>query len=344
MRIKRGIYHFKKLIKVAGFAAVAGEMEEQGPLKNKFDKIFRGSMFGEKSYEKAESKMQVYSVKKAMEKAKTKPDEIDAIFAGDLLNQCIGSNYGLRELEIPFIGVYGACSTMAESILVACMFLETGNLKKTVSVTSSHFCAAERQFRFPLEYGGQRPLSSQWTATASGAVVLKGDEVEIFDENAIYVKSCCVGKIIDFGVKDINNMGAAMSPAAKDTLLRFFRETKTTEKDYDLILTGDLGEVGSKMLKKLLQEEGVMLKEKHKDCGLLLYDNKKQDVHAGGSGPGCSAAVLCADVLSRMQKKEIKNLIFIATGALMSTTANQQGETIPSIAHLVFFKANWFMN
>ncbi len=332
MKIKRGIFHFKTPICVAGFAAVAGEMEGEGPLKDSFDRILKGDMFGEKSFEKAESKMQQIAVIKSMQKAELTADEVDVIFAGDLLNQCIGTNYGLRELEVPFVGLYGACSTMAESILVACVFLESGHAKKAVCVTSSHFCAAERQFRFPMEYGGQRALTSQWTATASGAIVL-----EQGIRKKIAVKSCCVGKILDFGVKDINNMGAAMAPAAADTILRFFEETKTTAKDYDLILTGDLGVVGSEALGELMKKKGFELKDNYNDCGMMLYDFKKQDVHSGGSGPGCSAAVLTADIFKKMEKNEIRNLLFIATGALMSTTANQQGETIPAVAHLVHF-------
>lgn len=333
MKLKRGIYHFNLPICVTGFAAVAGEKEEKGPLKDYFDRILRGNMFGEKSFEKAESKMQQIAVIKAMQKAQLTADELDVVFAGDLLNQCIGTNYGLRELEIPFVGLYGACSTMAESILVASVFIASLQVKKVVCVTSSHFCAAERQFRFPLEYGGQRPLSSQWTATAAGAVVL-----EQSSKTDVFVKSCCLGKILDFGVKDINNMGAAMAPAAADTIVRFFEETNTNQNDYDLILTGDLGLIGSKALKELVLKKGFNLEKKHNDCGLMLYDLKQQDVHSGGSGAGCSAGVLTAKILKDLQKSNLKNVLFVATGALMSTTANQQGETIPAVAHLVHFK------
>ncbi len=330
MKLKRGVFHFKKPIFVSGFSAVVGEMEGQGPLKDKFDRILMGDMFGEKSFEKAESKMQQISVIKAMQKAGLTADEIDVIFAGDLLNQCIGTSYGLRELFIPFIGLYGACSTMAEAILVACVFLDSGHVKKAVCVTSSHFCAAERQFRFPLEYGGQRPMTAQWTATAAGSIIL-----EDLEKGKIIVKSGCVGEIIDFGVKDINNMGAAMAPAAASTIIRFFQETKTSPLDYDLILTGDLGSFGSKALYRLTKEKGYDLEDKHNDCGLMLYDLKKQDVHSGGSGAGCSACVLASDVLDRLKNQKLKNVLFIATGALMSTTTNQQGETIPAVAHLV---------
>lgn len=333
MKLKRGVFHFQKDISILGFAAVAGEMEAKGPLKGKFDEIFKGNLFGEKSYEKAESKMQASAVKKAMEKADVLPKAVDAIFAGDILNQCISTNYGLRELKIPFLGLYGACSTMAESILMASIFLDSGHVKITVSVTSSHYCAAERQFRFPLEYGGQRPLTSQWTATAAGAVVLQSDKPK-----NIFVKAAVAGKIMDYGIKDINNMGAAMAPAAADTIERFFKETKTTSTDYDLILTGDLGAVGSTLLCQLMDKKGMPLKGRHSDCGLMLYDKTQQDVHSGGSGPGCSAAVLCSDILEKLNNKEFKKVIFVATGALMSTTTSQQGETIPAVAHLIYFE------
>lgn len=333
MKLKRGIFHFKTPICVSGFATVAGQKEANGPLKDDVDVFLKGRFFGEKSFEKAESKMQQIAVIKAMQKANLTADEIDAIFAGDLLNQCIGTNYGLRELEIPFVGLYGACSTMAESILVASIFIETGLVKKTISVTSSHFCAAERQFRFPLEYGGQRKRTAQWTATAAGAVLLESG-----NKKKIYVKSGCLGKIIDFGVKDISNMGAAMAPAASDTIIRFLEETNTTCYDYDLILTGDLGRVGSDLLYELLDQKGVNIKSKHKDCGLLIYDKDDRDINSGGSGAGCSALVFCSNILKQLEENKLKKVLFVATGALMSKTSNQQGESIPAVAHLIYLK------
>lgn len=334
MKLKRGIFHFKTPICVSGFATVAGPKEKKGPLKDNVDIFLKGRFFGEKSFEKAESKMQQIAVIKAMQKANLTADEIDAIFAGDLLNQCIGTNYGLRELEIPFAGLYGACSTMAESILVASIFIESGLVKKTISVTSSHFCAAERQFRFPLEYGGQRPKTAQWTATAAGAVLLE----EGCRKN-IYVKSGCLGKIIDFGIKDMSNMGAAMAPAAFDTIIRFLEETDTRCDDYDLILTGDLGRVGSNLLYELLKQKGINnIEKKHKDCGLLIYDENDKYVNSGGSGAGCSALVFCSSILKQLEEKKLKRVLFVATGALMSKTSNQQGETIPAVAHLIYLK------
>ena len=335
MEARRGVLHFKKAICVEGFSAACGEKENYGRLKGRFDKVFFDSEFNGMSYEKAESNMQKYVIKKAIEKAGSSPKDLDVIFAGDILNQCIGSNYGVRELQIPFLGLYGACSTMAEAVLMACVFLDSGLVKKTISVTSSNFCAAERQFRFPIEYGGQRPMTAQWTATAAGAIVLG-----CINKKNIYVKSACIGKILDFGVKDMCNMGAAMAPAAADTLIRFFNETKTTPLDYDLILTGDLGAVGSLLLFELMDEAGYGLKGRHRDCGLILYDREKQDVHSGGSGPGCSAGVLCADILKRIEENELKRVLFVATGALMSTTTNQQGESIPAVAHLIYFSVD----
>lgn len=335
MNRSRGVIFFENPPSVVGFAAVAGDMEASGPLKGKFDKVFEGDMDGEKSFEKAESKMQLCAAKKAIEKANLKFDDIDIAFAGDLLNQCIGTNYGLRELGIPFAGVYGACSTMAESISLSSVFVASGLIDRAIAVTSSHFCASERQFRFPLEYGGQRPLTAQWTATAAGAVVLSGKA-----KGNIKVKAVCIGKIVDYQIKDMNNMGAAMAPAAVNTLVNFFKHTGTYPKDYDMILTGDLGQVGSAILSEIMDREGYSLKGKHSDCGLLLFDRERQDVHSGGSGCGCSAAVLCADVLDRLNSGKLKNVLFIATGALMSPTANQQGESIPGVAHLVFLEGS----
>lgn len=329
----------KSNISILGFSAVAGEMEQAGPLMGKFDKVFCGDTDGEKTFERAESKMQLCAAKYAIEKSKLDVNQIEVAFAGDLLNQCIGSSYGLCSLQIPFVGLYGACSTMAESLVVASVFLESRVVQTALSVTSSHFCAAERQFRFPLEYGGQRPLSAQWTATAAGAVVLGRDFETFENEHAVKIKALCVGKICDLGVKDINNMGAAMAPAAADTIVTFFKNTATTAQDYDLVLTGDLGEIGTTILNELVEKEGFAFKGRHRDCGLLLFDRNRQDVHAGGSGCGCSAAVLCADILNRLKEGKLKKVLFVATGALMSTIANKQGESIPSISHLVLLES-----
>ena len=315
---------------VSGFAAVAGEKEGNGPLGALFDRLYQGDTDGEKSFEKAESKMQLDAAQRAIEKARIAPQDIQIAFAGDLLNQCIGTSYGLRELEIPFAGLYGACSTMAESLAFSALMVNAGYAQHALAVTSSHFCSYERQFRFPLEYGGQRPPTAQWTATAAGAAVVS--------QNAgpPYIRAVTIGKIVDLGITDINQMGAAMAPAAADTISNYFADSHTKATDYDLILTGDLAQVGSALMLKLLEREGISLEGRHNDCGMMLYDRKKQDVHAGGSGCGCSAAVLCADVLKRIQEGKLHKVLFVATGALMSTTSNQQGESIPAVAHLIY--------
>lgn len=310
------------------YAAVGGKKEGEGPLARDFDLLCDDSSFGEQTWEKAESRLQKDAVNKALEKARLSSGDIDLIFAGDLLNQCVGSTYGLRDLEIPFLGLYGACSTMAESLAVASLFVDNGLAERAAAVTSSHFCSAERQFRFPLEYGGQRPPTAQWTATASGAVIVGAAA------QAPFIREVSIGKITDLGITDANNMGVAMAPAAASTIETFLRDTGTGPEDYDLILTGDLGKVGKALLLDLLKRQGIDLSRNHDDCGLMLYD-EEQDVHAGGSGCGCSASVLCGYVLPRIASGVYKDVLFAATGALMSPTSVQQGESIPGIAHLV---------
>ena len=316
------------------YAAVGGKKEGEGPLARDFDLLCDDSSFGEQTWEKAESRLQKDAVNKALEKARLSSGDIDLIFAGDLLNQCVGSTYGLRDLEIPFLGLYGACSTMAESLAVASLFVDNGLAERAAAVTSSHFCSAERQFRFPLEYGGQRPPTAQWTATASGAVIVWAAA------QAPFIREVSIGKITDLGITDANNMGAAMAPAAASTIETFLRDTGTGPEDYDLILTGDLGKVGKALLLDLLKRQGIDLSRNHDDCGLMLYD-EEQDVHAGGSGCGCSASVLCGYVLPRIASGVYKDVLFAATGALMSPTSVQQGESIPGIAHLVHLSHKW---
>ena len=317
---------------VMSYAAVGGKKEKNGPLGNCFDFTSEDSLFGEDSYEKAEARMQQIAVQLALEKANYEYSDIDCIFAGDLLNQCIGSSFKLRTTDMPFVGVYGACSTMALTLLLASVFINSGVAKKTVSVTSSHFCSAERQYRFPLEYGSQRTPTAQWTVTGSGAVVLTNEPQKA------YVNAVTIGAVKDMGVSDQNNMGAAMAPAAADTIKRFLTDTNTTPEDYDVIFTGDLGSVGSNLLYELLSKEGIDIKAKHKDCGMMIFDIEDQDVHAGASGCGCSASVLTGHILKKLEKGEYNNILFCATGALLSPTSVLQGETIPSIAHLINFK------
>ena len=314
---------------VLSYAAVVGKKEGEGPLGKAFDQVFTDTTLGEKTWEKAESALQKAAVTHALNKAALSPSQIQYLFAGDLLNQCTASTFGLRELNIPLYGQFGACSTMAQTLSMAAIFVDSGAADLCCAVTSSHFCTAERQFRFPLEYGGQRTPTSQWTATAAGAAIVG------MSGNAVHIAHVLCGRQVDLGVTDVNDMGSAMAPAAADTIYRFLQDTHTTPQDYDLILTGDLSAMGSEMLHQLLHKKGVKLGDRHNDCGLIIYDRETQDVHAGGSGCGCSAAVLCSHILGRMESGELHNVLFIGTGALMSPTTTQQGESIPGIAHLV---------
>lgn len=309
-----------------GRAAVGGRKEAQGPLGAEFHQTFDDTKLGMDSWEKAEAQLQKEAVSLALEAAGQ--GQVDMIFAGDLLNQCISSTFGLREFGLPFLGQYGACSTMAQALLLASIMVESGTASRAAAVTSSHFCTAERQFRTPLEYGAQRTPTAQWTATAAGCVIMgKGGRVQ--------VARGLFGKIVDLGVKDPANMGAAMAPAAADSIFQFLEDTGTSPGDYDCVVTGDLGLVGSNLLIEMLLENGVDLRRVHKDCGLLLYDREKQDTHAGGSGCGCCASVLCGHLLNQMERGQLKNILFCPTGALMSTTSQQQGESTPGVCHVV---------
>ena len=312
---------------IAGFYSVVGKKEWEGPLKEWFDLTIGEGHIGMESWEKAESKLIELSTNGALQTAGLKKEDISLFFGGDLLNQCIATNYTLRALQIPFLGLYGACSTMAESLIAGAMCVDGGFANNVLCATSSHFCSAERQFRFPLEYGGQRPQSAQWTVTGSGATVLSNQGT------GIRITRACAGKVIDAGVKDLNNMGAAMAPAACDTLCAFFEDTNTTPWHYDLIVTGDLGNIGKNLLKELLFQNGYAANNLE-DCGALIF-SEDQDAHAGGSGCGCSASVLNSYLLKQMQRGRWHNILFMATGALMSPTSALQGESIPAIAHLV---------
>lgn len=323
-------YIMQKCPSVRAFAAVGSKKEQQGPMAQCFDIIEPDSTFGEKTWEKAESRMVELAAERALKKAVLTAQDIDCVFAGDLLNQCIGSTFGLRDKGIPMLGIYGACSTMAEGLLLSSLLVDSETADRTLALTSSHFCTAERQYRFPLEYGGVRPPSAQWTATAAGAVILENGAQPPF------VRAVTVGAITDKGVTDQNNMGAAMAPAAASTLKAFFTDTGLSPEQFDLIVTGDLGAIGSALLLELLKPEGLNIKSRHTDCGLLLYDREKQDVHAGGSGCGCSASILCGHFLPRLREGKLKNILFMATGALLSPTTVQQSESIPSIAHLLW--------
>lgn len=322
---------------ITGNAAVVGKKEGEGPLKDEFDKIFEDEFAGCETFEKAETELQKTAVLKALEKANESPENVNLAFAGDLLNQCIGSSFGLRDLGIPFSGLYGACSTMALSLGLASVLVDSGALGLAVAVTSSHFCSAERQYRYPLEYGGQRTPAAQWTVTGSGAAVIKGNVT-----GAPRVDGVIFGKVTDYGVTDQNNMGAAMAPAAAKTISEFLTDTGSAPGDYDIILTGDLGKTGSKLLLELMQKlYNTDISNVHKDCGLMIFDTKKQDVHCGGSGCGCSATVLCSYIINRLKAKELNRVLFVATGALLSPTSMLQGESIPGIAHGVLLTSEY---
>ena len=311
---------------VLGSAAVAGKKEGDGPLKDRFDFISEDSYFGQSTWEKAESHMLRQCFQLCCDKAKTPPSELHYILAGDLLNQCVSSAFAMRQSVVPYLGLYGACSTMAEALSLGALLIDGGYAEKTCALTGSHFCTAERQYRFPLEYGGQRTPSSQWTVTGAGAVILgKAGRVRITHVTH--------GKIVDAGIKDASNMGSAMAPAAFDTIRAHFRDTGRGPEDYGAIITGDLGALGHDILQALFKADGIELGPRYMDCGVLMYDLATQNVNAGGSGCGCSAAVLAGHILQAMEDGVWERVLFAATGALMSPTSSQQGESIPGICH-----------
>lgn len=310
-------------------ASIVGPKEADGPMAKYFDKCLEDEFWGEKSWEKAESKIIKETVNLAIAKSGVASSDIDYCFAGDLLNQCISSDFGLRDSNIPYFGVFGACSTFAESICLGSVFVEGGAANNVLCATSSHFCSAEKQFRFPLELGNQRTPTSQWTVTGSGAVVLSKNG------EGPYITSITPGKIVDMGIKDANNMGAAMAPAALDTLITHLHDTGRKPSFYDVIITGDLGHIGSNILKDMAQSKGYNINGNYNDCGVLMFDKDRQDTHAGGSGCACIGTVFSGYFFKLLKEKKIKNILIIATGALMNSTSSQQGESIPGIAHAV---------
>ena len=313
---------------VIGSAAVVGKKEGEGPLAATFDHISQDDSFGERSWEKAESAMQKLALAAALSKAGLSVSGLDYLLAGDLLNQCIGSGFAVRGQDVPFFGLYGACSTMAESLSLASMLLDGGYGTKIAAMTSSHFCSAERQYRSPLEYGGQRTPTAQWTVTGSGCVILADQGP------GPYITHVTTGKVVDKGIKDAANMGAAMAPAAYSTLSAHFQDTGRKPSDYDLIVTGDLGQLGRDIVADWFHRDAMELKN-FNDCGTLIYDLEGQDVHCGGSGCGCSAVVLAGMLLNGMAGGRWKRILFCGTGALLSPTSSQQGESIPAICHAV---------
>ncbi len=316
---------------VLSFASVVGKKEGEGPYGKNFDRVEKDPYFGQKTWESAESALFKETVTTALEKGRFHASDISFLASGDLLNQCTATGYAARSLGIPYLGLYGACSTMAESLFIASTLI-AGGADRVVAATSSHFCGSEKQFRFPLEYGSQRPPSSQWTVTGSGAVVL-GKEGE-----GPFVTHATAGKVIDPGIRDANNMGCAMAPAFCDTITRHLAAVKSKPKDYDMIVSGDLGHLGKKVATDLLKQEyHVNIEDVYQDCGCMIFDNEKQDVHSGGSGCGCSASMLAGYILPEMKKGHMHRVLFIATGALMSPTLSLQGESIPSVAHAIEF-------
>lgn len=309
-------------------ASIAGKKEGEGPLKEYFDVILSDNMKREKSWEKAESKIAENTIKLAVYKADLNMEDIDYIFSGDLLNQDTGSTFGVRKFKRPFFGLYGACSTMGESMILSAMSIDGGFAKNTIAGASSHFCASEKQFRFPLDLGSQRPQTSTWTTTGDGTVVISAKG------KGPVITHATIGKIVDLGVTDSNNMGAAMAPAACDTIVTHLKDTKRSVNFYDLIATGDLGYIGHTLLKQLLAKEGIYIDESRiTDCGIEIYDRETQDTHSGGSGCACSALTFCGYFYQKLKSGELKNILFVPTGALMSTTSTGQGESIPGIAH-----------
>ena len=314
---------------ITAWASVAGKKEAEGPLGKTFDLTQKDSYFGEKTWEQAEKRMQQKALEILARKSNMKQSEFNLVFSGDLLNQCIGSSFTLRNTAIPHLGLYGACSTMAQSLLMAAMTVGGGFTNNAVAMTSSHFASSERQYRFPLGYGGQRTPTAQWTVTGSGAALVcdsgKGPRIT----------SCTIGTVTDLGIKDANNMGSAMAPAALATIRAHFNDLRLSAADYDLIVTGDLGQLGKEVLLALAQREGLSLGGKLADCGTLVFDVTKQDVHSGGSGCGCSGITLCGYLLDKLNSGKLKRILFCGTGALLSPTSTQQGLPIPGICHAV---------
>ena len=326
---KRGKQSFSlpEMPVITAWASVAGKKESEGPLAHSFDMTSQDTYFGQKTWEQAEKQMQKNALDILLKKAGLSKQQLGVVFSGDLLNQCIGSSFTLRNSGVPHLGLYGACSTMAESLLLASMAVSGGFSDKVVAMTSSHFASSERQYRFPLGYGGQRTPTAQWTVTGSGAALVcsagKGPRIE----------SCTIGTVTDLGIKDANNMGAAMAPAAYETIRAHFADLSTAPEDFDLIVTGDLGQLGKDVLLELSKRDGLSLGGKLTDCGTLVFDQTTQDVHSGGSGCGCSAITLCGYLLNQLDTGKLKRILFCGTGALLSPTSTQQGLPIPGVCH-----------
>lgn len=329
LRYGKQSFSLEKPAVITGWASVAGKKESEGPLAKHFDISQKDSYFGQKTWEQAESKMQQLALDTLIQKTGITKADIGVAFSGDLLNQCIGSSFPLKNTGVPHLGLYGACSTMAESLLMASMAVGGGFVDRAVAMTSSHFASSERQYRFPLGYGGQRTPTAQWTVTGAGAALVSNNGT------GPKIDKCTIGTVVDLGILDANNMGAAMAPAALSTIRQHFEDFGNTPNDYDLIVTGDLGQLGKDILLTMAQKEGLEIGGKLTDCGTLIFDTLKQDVHSGGSGCGCSAITLCGYLLSKLKSGKLKSILFCGTGALLSPTSSQQGLPIPGVCHAV---------
>lgn len=326
--MKNRILTLKNPCKISATYSIVGQKEIEGPLGGYYDEYCKDNRFGKSSWEKSESEMQRRALNGAIKKSGYNIDDLDLLLAGDLLNQCVGSAYGLSGFGVPYLGLYGACSTCALGLGIGACLYSGGIIELCGAVTSSHFCSSERQFRFPLEYGGQRTPTSQWTTTGAGAFI-------IGKEGKCEICQVLFGEITDMGIKDISNMGAAMAPAAIKTIRDYFELSSLSPSDFDLIVTGDLGFEGSEILKDLLLGHGIDIRKNHVDCGLMVFDRENQDVHSGGSGCGCSAVAMASTIIPNIENGILNDVLFIGTGALMSPMTVFQGESIPAVAHLI---------
>lgn len=320
---------FEKPIYIMSSACIVGPKEGEGPLRDTFDLVVEDATFGMDSWEEGESQLMKETCQLALQKAKIKTEEVRYLFAGDLLGQLIATTFGLMDFQIPLFGLYGACSTIGEALSLGAMTVHAGYADTVLCVASSHFGGAEKQFRFPLEYGNQRPMSSTWTVTGCGAFVLSKDYGDAV------ISGITTGKVIDYGVKDSLNMGACMAPAAADVIYQHMKDFNRKPSDYDRIVTGDLGKIGKEILCKLMMDQGYDISEVYMDCGMEIYDDVEQDTHAGGSGCGCSAVTLAGKLLNELREGVIKRILFIPTGALLSTVSYNEGQSVPGIAHAV---------
>lgn len=320
-------------------ASIAGKKEGEGPLGTLFDVVQEDPMLGKNTWEEAESELMKEAASKALQKAGLKSTEIRYLVGGDLLGQLIATSFGIAELEIPMLGIYGACSTMGEAMSIGSMLIDGGYADKVLAITSSHFAGAEKQFRFPLDYGNQRPYSASWTVTGSGAVIISGQPAQKNNETNIVIKGITTGKIVDYGIKDTMNMGAAMAPAAFETIKQNLEDFKIDPSYYDKIITGDLGYVGKNILIDLLKEKNYDISNNYMDCGIEIFNKEDQDTHAGGSGCGCSAITFTSYILKQLRERNWKRVLFLPTGALLSQVSFNEGKTIPGIAHAVIVEA-----